>query len=270
MELPVAPQSYSTSPDALVRAIVRADVILARMAAQETQLEGATAFTNPQRRSIHVCNFATDVRMEAGRTAAQVLDEIDDHFESAGCQCHMLISNKPQWPQPLVEAVTARKYRRQTSDVCALSNYTLPAALNEEVQIIPGRAAYKQLRAFRRQAALEQHGGDASLAESIAAMYIEHLDEARLEVFLGRIGGEAVGLVNLVTLGQVGVIDWVYTRQDARRRGVAGTLLAHVIDHCHRAMFEQVILEVGRDGIAMRLYEKLGFKPVATLVGFVR
>lgn len=270
MELPVAPQSYSTSPDTLVRAIIRADVTLARMAAQEIQLESSTIFTNPQRPSIHMCNFAADVRMEAERTAEQALDEIDNHFESAGCRCRMLISNEPQWGQPLAEAATARKYQRQTADVCLLSNYTLPATLNDAVQVIPGRAAYKQLQAFRQQAAMEQHSGDTSLAEAIAAMYIDHLDEARLEVFLGRIDGEAVGLVNLLTLGQIGVIEWMYTRQETRRRGVARTLLTHAIDHCHRAMFEQVILKVPQDATAMRLYEELGFKPVATLMQFVR
>ena len=108
------------------------------------------------------------------------------------------------------------------------------------------------------------------MAEAIAANYIDHLDEERLEVFLGRIDGEAAGLVNLVTLGQIGEIDWVYTREDARRRGVAGTLLAHAIDHCHRAMFEKVILEVAQGETAMRVYEKLGFEPVATLAKFVR
>ena len=135
--------------------------------------------------------------------------------------------------------------------------------------MIPGRAAYPQLRDFYKQAAIEQHGADQTTAADLAATHIDHHDEPRSEVFFARLADRGVGLVNLVTLGQIGVIEWLYTAAEARNQGVATTLLAHALDHCRRALFEQVILEVTDDNLnAIRLYDSLGFKPATSFIQY--
>ncbi|MEE9212426.1 MAG: GNAT family N-acetyltransferase, partial [Phycisphaeraceae bacterium] len=236
MELPIAQQSYQPSADALVRAIKQADVILVRMAATETPLDGATVYVNADRPAVRMVNCAVDVRIPEGGTATGVFDQVVTHFDGAGTSCFSLQCNETVWPEPLAQQIEARGYRAAKSSVYLLADYTPPDRVNPDLQVIPGRAAYPQLRDFYKQAAIEQHGADQTTAADLAATHIDHLDEPRSEVFFGRLADRGVGQVNLVTLGQIGVIEWLYTAAEARNQGVATTLLAHALDHCRRAL----------------------------------
>lgn len=90
MELTIAPQSYRPSADALIRAIKRASVILARMVSQETSLAGATAFCNPARPGVRCGNHAAEVNLVDGASPDDVLAGIDAHFAGQGARCHVL------------------------------------------------------------------------------------------------------------------------------------------------------------------------------------
>lgn len=270
MELPVAPQTYQPSADALVRAIKRVEILLARTGADQIDLEVATCFVNSNRPGVGMANFAAEVRM--GQSGPdEVLNRIEAHFASAGTMCHQLLGNDTDWPGDLARHAEARGYRRSVGRVYLLRQYALPGSIRSDLQIIPARAAYRQLRPFFELASTEQHALDEAAAGDYAEAFIDHLDEPRQEMFLGRLDGEPVGVVSLVTLGQIGVIENVYTVPEARSQGVATTLLAHSLDHCQRALFEQVILKVNDDNHdAIRLYESIGFKPAASFVGYHR
>ncbi|MEX0776016.1 MAG: GNAT family N-acetyltransferase [Phycisphaeraceae bacterium] len=272
MELPVAPQQHQPDAATLVRAIRRADVILARTAAEETELSGATAYTNPARPGVHMANFAAEVRVPEGQTPQQVVDEVEEHFQHQGVLCHALVANDSAWSPALVQTLEARGYVRSGAcDVCLLGRYVPPTIPLPPIQIIPARSLYPQLREFHRRAAREQEDADETLAEQLTQTRIDHLDEPRLEVFCGRIDQAIAGLVAIVTLGNIGVIDDVYTAPAFRGRGVATRLLDYAIDHCARAMFQSVILEVRQsDAPARRLYESLGFCAVASHHKYVR
>src|SRR6187399_1446594 len=101
MELPIAKQSYLPTAESLVRAIQRADVIQNRTAAEETQLEGAVAFTNARRPSIRMINRAVDLVIPDGSTADAVLEEVFAHYRAAGVTCHNLHVAGANWPAAL-------------------------------------------------------------------------------------------------------------------------------------------------------------------------
>ena len=270
MELPVSPQSYTESPDALIRAVKRVDVILARMAADETDLDVATAMTNPDRRDVPLVNFATDVRLPEDHEPSDVLDCIEEHFRQAGCVCRMLSSNESQWPLPLAEQISSLGYRNEKRWVYRLTGYTRPELLVDSLQIIPARAAYNLLHDFFKQATIEQDSEDDGFANDRAATLIDHLDEPRNEAFLGRINGQSAGFVSLVSLGQIGVIDKVHTRLSSSGQDVTTTLLAHAIDHCQRAQFETVITEIADGQASTGLFERIGFRPVISFDRYIR
>lgn len=269
MELPISSQSYRPSPDALVRAIKRVKVILGRTTAEETQLDCATAFTNPHRPTIGKANFVVDVHLADNQSSTQSLDLIHQHFQNNGANCRSLSSIETHWPTELAEHIELRGYLPSQSSIYLLSEYKPPTRTNTDIQIIPGRSAYGQLRQLYRESGVERYELDGAAADDLAATYIDHLDEPRKEVFLGRIDGQAIGLVSLTTLGQIGVLNDVYTAKDFRKRGIARTLIAHAINHCQRALFEQVILEIMEDNHeARRVYQQLGFKAVAAIVTY--
>jgi len=271
VELPIAAESYQPSADALVRAIKRGDVLLARMAAEETQLEGATALVNPARSGIRRVNLAAEVHLPEGLTAGEVLKGLDTHFESAGARCLELQCTEQDWPEPLAEAAASRSYARRERAVYLLKEYAPPSPKAADLQVIPGRAAYGQVAAISRLGARTRWAGDdEAAANQWAETRIDFLDEPRLELFLGRIEGQPVGYASLLSLGQMGVVEDVYTAPDFRRRGVATRLMAHVIGLCQRAQFEQVILAVDPDNPARALYDKLGFREITRFSTFVR
>jgi ribosomal protein S18 acetylase RimI-like enzyme len=262
MELPVAPQSYRPMPEALVRALQQSEAVLARMAADEMELDGATVFTNPRRPGIYMNNFATEVRVPPGATPEAIVDQILAHYVAAGTLCYFLQSATLQWPADLAQGLETCGYRR--GGECAaylLQQYTPPQQENAELQIIPARAAVQEALTLHRLGAVHEWDCDAKTADDLAAAHLDQFDEPRLEPFLGRLNGRPAGLVYVLGMGQIGIITDVFTAPEFRGRGVAGRLLDHAIQHCARAQYAQVILEARRDNdAACRLYESLGFR----------
>ena len=270
MELPVAKASYQPSTDALVRAIKRVNVMLARVLAQETPLDGAVAFTSADLPRIDFANAAYDVELRDGDDPNALLNRIDAHFADAGLTCHMLHSAAAHWPAPLAEAIESRGYAKVTAEVRRLDHYAPPTRVLHDLQIIPARAAYGELHALFTEEARAERGGDDDFADQWARAMIDRLDEPRFEFFLGRIDRRPAGVAGVASLGQMGVIDGVYTAPAYRRRGLCATLMAHTLEHCQRALFEHVILETIPGSDAARLYERMGFRSVATIVGYHR
>lgn len=262
MELPIAKQSYLPSTEALVRALRRADMVLARTAAEEAELDSATVFTNPARPEVQMVNAAAEVRVPEGTTADAVLAEIDAHFEQRGLRCLQWDAAEAEWPAPLRGALAARGCREEVWRLMLLDEPLPLSRVNPRLQVIPGRAAYAELRRLHAHAA-KASGVSDDIAGQMADTRVDHHDEPRLESLLGRLDGTPVGLVNVLTLGNIGVITEIVTDPDSRRQGVASTLLDHALEFCKRALFEQVILGVADGCPARSLCEAAGFKAVA-------
>lgn len=262
MELPVQQVNDTASPPALLRALKRCDVILARTYADETALDGAVAYTAPTCAGSEDGNFTTDLRpADASPQAAEaLLEELDAHYAACGVRCLALSAHASTWPTALREAARQRGFQPQGRQVLELCAYRRPAELNAALQIIPARAAMHELAALC--------GGAESVWSRVA---VAELDEPRLDMLLGRLDGQPVGCAGVLTLGQVGVITNVYTAASARRQNVGKTLLAALIDLCSRAQFEKVILGHDRDcPVGTRFYAGLGFTPVIDFEDFVR
>ena len=270
MELPVAPQSYQPSAEALLRAAKRARTILARTMADETQLDSATVFTNPKRPQVRPANFAVDVRLPENMTAQDACNEVAQHFEQRRCPCHSWDSNDLAWPQALAQQLEAQGYRPATQHLYLLNRFTPPYQTVDQMQILPARSAYNQLPRFFRDMAAQEFKTDPQLARDYADVMINQLDEPRLELFLGRLDSTLAGIAGVLTLGQIGVIYPAYTDHNHHGLSVADTLMAHTLDHCARALMAQIIVEISEGCPSIRLYESLGFQPIATYTRYRR
>ncbi len=268
MELPIAKQTYLPPAVAMARAMLRAEATLARTTCEVTELEGFTAYTDAPRREVRMTNWAGDVACDG--SPAELLDRIDAHFDAQGVRCWTLLSHDGAWSGAFLEAAAERGYSTRERWVYLLDRYVAPPEerMSQSLQVIPTRAAYGQARELMRVAAGQYQG--AEVTDALAAALVDRLDEARLESFMGRLSGHAVGMLNVLALGQVGVIDQVFTHPYHRRGGVASRLMDHAMGFCRRALFEQVILEADRQSPASRMVERIGFKPITPLVRLVR
>lgn len=268
VELPIAQESYQPAPAALVRAVRRARVILARTAADEAGIENATAFIRPDRPSVSAINLVADLALDDDISEADAeswLDTVDAHFETSDIRCLRLAPSEAQPPPALIEAAAKRGYTPRESNLFLLTAYQHGAHDDTQLQIIPARAAYPQLPALFEQSAPNSEG-----AKEIARTRIDYLDEPRLDVFLGRVDDRSAGFVSLLSLGQIGLIESVFTTKDYRRRGVAMRLLDHAIELCERAQFEQVIAALPQGDEAATLFERMGFTAIARYTDLIR
>ncbi len=266
MELPVATLSSATAPDALIRAIKRADTILARTGAEENALETATAFANSDRPAVAALNRAFDLRLSEGVEPCQVIDEVQAFFTERNSICQGLDTNESSWPVPLAQAVAACGFAVQSCTVHVLTGHA-SAANHESLQIIPARAAYAESRQLFRQQAIELPGAAPhpdtntdTFADAFADSRIDFLDESRVDCFLARHNRQPVGHISLLTLGNVGVLLDLFAMDDDDHT-IADALLARLIDHCQRAQFEQVITRTAEGDRYRSFLEDCGFKP---------
>jgi GNAT superfamily N-acetyltransferase len=138
------------------------------------------------------------------------------------------------------------------------------------LQVIPARSAYADYRRLHAATNAGELPAGASPGDW-AASRCDLLDEARLDMFLGRLDRVPAGAAGVLTLGNQGVVTGLFTGPAHRRRGLARTLMGWVIEHCRRAQFEQVIADLPdeADGAAS-LLGTLGFAPSGSYVGFER
>jgi len=271
MKLPVADQSYQPTTESLIRAVKRAGAILAQTVADETSLSsGATAFCTPGRPGVRFANLTTDLQVPESTCASAVLDELVAHYDSQGVACLALDGTQSTWPDALAQAARQHGFEPTQKWLYRLERHRVPQRRNDAVQIIPARAAYGQLPAFFRSMAHQGLGADPKLASDLAGAWIDQLDEPRLELFLGRLNGRLVGVAGVVGLGQTGVICPAYTDANHRRQGIAAALTNHTLDHCGRALMQQVILQRTARCPSVPFYESTGFKAIAPYVRYRR
>lgn len=272
MELPISPQQYRPTPDALIRAAKRAALVLGRAIAQETTVEAGTLLSSGERPTVAAANYAGEVTVPDALSARDAIDQILAHYQDRGLTCHAMDAADTYWPHEIPPILSGLGYYPSNRMVCLLDAYVPPAADRRcsELQIIPARASYAELRGFFAEMAATQDRADADQARAVAQARVDQLDEPRVEVFLGRLDGRAVGVAGVVTLGNLGVLYDLFTLPAARQRGVGAAMIAHTLDHCRRAQFEQVIASFPQNCPHLPFYTAMGFKVIGTFIRFRR
>ena len=269
MDLPILSQPTDTDPQALVRAARRAEQILTRTLAEERQVGTATVFIDTRRPGCRIANRAFDIPPGSGPSTDDAIGSIAALFKCEGGACGMLSLSEPTWPDDLAEQAVSAGYVAQPLEVLMLHEYTRPARVRDDLQIIPARASYHGVRELHALWAREAHADNPTAADQTAQAMTDQLDEPRLDAFLARQDDQPVGIAAVLSLGQVGVIRGVFTHPDARGRAVATTLVAHTLDHCSRAQFTQVLTTCPPVCPSNRLYQSIGFTPAAQYTDYL-
>ncbi len=267
MELPIAPQTYQASPQALIRAVRQADVMMTSTATEPVELDGALVFVNPKLPGVHMANCATQLHAPANDSPESVLQRVLDFFASQVQRCYWLQLAELDWSPAWQSAVMAQGYQPGPQvAVLRLREWQPPQneclkKLTSDAgwQVLPGRAVRRALRSLYEQKLMADDGSSPALAQQLADWHIAHLDEPRCESLVARHRGQLVGYVSVVSVGAVGVIDDLYTLPTYRGRGVASALLEQALDLCARAQHESVVLEALADGEPLKMYQRRGF-----------
>jgi putative acetyltransferase len=93
---------------------------------------------------------------------------------------------------------------------------------------------------------------------------LDALFQPHIRFFLARLDGAAVGCGGVALFEDFAEVKRMYVRDAARRRGVAGAILARLEDEARNAGLSWLRLETGDNQIAaMQLYARAGFRRCA-------
>jgi putative acetyltransferase len=104
----------------------------------------------------------------------------------------------------------------------------------------------------------------AYLPEQRHGLALEQLFEPHIRFFLARLDGAAAGCGGVALFGDYAEVKRMYTRQEARGRGVAKALLFRIEEEARLAGVPLLQIETGiHQREAIGLYEGAGFRPCA-------
>ena len=84
------------------------------------------------------------------------------------------------------------------------------------------------------------------------------------------VGGKPAGAGVLLQVGEIGRIENVFVAEAFRRRGVARSIMHHLLALSRRLALRITVLEVREDNApAIALYDGCGFESAGTLVEFI-
>ena len=253
MQLTVAPQSYQPSDESLVRALKAATVAMTRMVSEETELDGVIGLHCATAPLIRQANRGADWDGSPGS-----LTQLNEHFAARQLQAWVV--------DPLPMTLTdSQQADAQTQGYCVnkrqlliLKQFKHDQTINTDLQIIPARAAYREVKTIYQRMAQTDFDG-AELSTQLSNVMTDRLDEPRLDLFLGRMDRKPVAVGGVYTQGQIGVMIPIYVDPDVRGKRVGMTLLNHLLQHAQRAQFQQVIVDRSPGCNAIPMYKKAGF-----------
>jgi ribosomal protein S18 acetylase RimI-like enzyme len=165
----------------------------------------------------------------------------------------------------LADELLARGYAEHRIDVMHLRRS--PVGRQKPVEgltILPARAAFRHARQIADEEAREWG------VPQIADAKMMHLDDPHTDALVALRAGQAVAIVLLLTVGEVGLIHNLFVHPEHRRRGIGTTMMDRGLEICARSQFRHVLLGVAASNEpARRLHDRCGFVKFAEVTHYV-
>ncbi|HVT89796.1 MAG TPA: GNAT family N-acetyltransferase [Tepidisphaeraceae bacterium] len=271
MPLPILKVSSIPTTETLVRYFHQTQSNWSAHVAEKAVLDCGTAWTNKELNRVFIANRMMDVALADGISPAQAMQMVDEHFAAQGSACRKWVMN-PSAPaeqtSPMVEHLAASGFARLATQIMYLDRIpsTLPGGpMQEQIQVIPARASFRHARALHESLV---KGDD--VAQRIEARML-HLDDPHYDALLALRQGQAVGMVGVLAMGEVGLITQMAVVEAFQRQGIGTMLLGRALEICARSLFKHVMLDVRpAEEHAHRLYERFGFKQIGEFAVYQR
>ena len=247
--------------DALVRLFAALDGLLERC---EPAPWGAIV-TDARLPRIYDANYArvdgtTDVSL------AEVEGLLLPELERSGARFAHVVALDPEATPRLVADMRGRG-RQMTLDTVMRAEPTRAVIDADHAvdEAHPGEGLWTDLRASLPEFDIK----DEETIDQVVRWQRDVLAPNGKRWFAVRMDGSTAGIGSLFVRGDVGYIDDVVTRGRARRRGVGGSIVRHMLRLAAEQGTQEVYLLADQPG-PIRLYERLGFSAVGEVVGALR
>ncbi|HAI12197.1 MAG TPA: hypothetical protein DCM28_10870, partial [Phycisphaerales bacterium] len=142
MELTIAPQSYRPSDESLILALKQATLAMSQMVSEETTLDGVIALTNSDAPLIRQAN-----RAASWDGSPESLSQLLEHFAQQQLNALVIDSIAPMLDETQINNAIKQGYRADTRQLLVMSKFKPYEAMNTDLQVIPARAAYREVKA---------------------------------------------------------------------------------------------------------------------------
>ena len=258
MPLPIL-NNRDASADDLLRFFHRTELHWARQVAEdETTLDCGVTLTNPALPLVHEANQILDAFVPEGMTVNDVIAMVDEPFRAAGTRCWKWTINPsmpPERTRPLEDHLLATGFRRESYDLMYLRGR--PAGTVAEaggLKIIPARASFRHAREIAEAAVA--HWKTPGLTDAM----MTHIEDPHVDALLALKDGQAVALLMVQAVGELGCIAGLDVAAGHRGQGIGRTMMSRALEICARSLFKHVFLTVHpANAPAIALYRKFGF-----------
>jgi ribosomal protein S18 acetylase RimI-like enzyme len=226
-------------------------------------------YADPRFPLIYDSNRAGVLQGVTDLTLGEVRNELLPALEWAGSP-HEHIEFWASQEAPAVEQIRAEG-AEEKHDVVMLFEGSAPRTAAEEPEmreIVDPDGQFLQWYRASRDEFGERPEYTPEVVEQLFQRDIEVFVPRGMRFFAGFIGGAKVGLAALQSVAGVGYISTVVTMPEFRRRGVGSALVRRVVEEGLSTGDKLVHLLAEEDSPPQRLYERLGFRVVSTVVSF--
>jgi ribosomal protein S18 acetylase RimI-like enzyme len=197
---------------------------------------------------------ANHLRVEASEApdGAALVAEADRHLGALGFRAILVLD--PAVADLLAAPLLARGFREQHELLMLLGPTSDVAGAPVEIEEIAGEVV-----AASRIAAARELLGSAQVGRQLASRDALIAAVTDVRSFAVLAGGTIVARCQVYGARATAQVENVYTDPAHRRRGLAGSLVAHAAREARADGAEVVFLQTDASGPAQRLYRRLGF-----------
>jgi len=262
--VPAATRTTTTEPVAALAERARAfdTGVFVRAAEKVVEVEGATLLSHPTLPGVPHLNTLV-VRVDLGADAVEALAG----RLQAGLPRRRLLVEDAHAGARLAAELVGRGWRSEPLLLLGRDGSLAPPLARAVAEEVP----YGQVRGLRDEWLRSEPwaAGDTLIADA-------HEADRRLfaatptRAFATFEHGRPLAYALLLDGGRDGMLEDVYTTPQARGRGLATAVIAAVLHAARAERHEAVFVPTDADGGARRLYERLGFQPLALQHRFIK
>jgi GNAT superfamily N-acetyltransferase len=245
------------------------------MAGERVEHPLATIVRAPPRPDVWDANFAIGVSAKTPEEIQTLVEALDAampqavHVRKFHCD--------PFTPPPFVARLAVLGFAREGTVQLVLEGELLARPRELEIrraQTDDDWAAVASLTADNMREELLKQGHappEADFLRQFVGLRRELSSE--MHMWLARDRGEDCGFfASWPGVEQMGMVEWLFTCEEHRRRGVATALVAHAVADARARGAREVLIgaSAGADAVPRQLYASLGFRPVCVTEEYLR
>ena len=228
------------------------------------RLDCGCAYFKPEYPRLPSCNVVSDVLLTSAES--DPWEQVEAFYRDRSLTCFRWVPALGQPPDGVEELLAPHGFQRNETIALVLPP-EIDCRLDERFRILGARA---MRRAYSRVVA-ERSREVPQLADDLAAVQLERLNDPQYDGFVALLDDEPVGMVAVFQVGEIGRICDLYVMPPQRHRGVARALLSYALVTARRWGLQPICAQVDAENAAGRaLLAKLGFQESGTIVSFWR